>query len=64
MENEAAQWGKAKFKNAGSFDVILCDLLIIFSAVLTKVQFEEFKRKREKLGPFLFGLLFISRGVS
>merc|ERR1711976_426627 len=45
MENEAAQWGKARFQNAGSFDVILCDLLIIFSAMLTKVQFEECKRK-------------------
>ena len=59
MENEAAQWGKARLENAGSFDVILCDLLIIFSAVLTKVQFEEFKRKREKLGPFLLKILWV-----
>ena len=64
MENEAAQWGKARLENAGSFDVILCDLLIIFSAMLPKVQFEECKRKRETLGPFLFGLLVILRGVS
>jgi hypothetical protein len=43
--------------------VLMYDLIIIFSATMSKIQIETIRQKRESIGPFLFGLNVISSGI-